>query len=118
MSSSEIAPGVIARAKDGDEEAFHMIFRRYGRPVLSFLNHLVQNHAVAEELAQPTLYAALRAVPGLRKGRGEAKEPPPVRAPLEADVRRLGRGCPAGSGARLPAGNPRPIARNAELERG
>jgi integrase len=36
---------------------------------------------VAEELAPPSLLDAVRAVPGLRKGRGEAKELPPVRPP-------------------------------------
>jgi RNA polymerase sigma-70 factor (ECF subfamily) len=66
MSASEIAPGVIARAKGGDEEAFHMIFRRYGRPVLSFLNNLVQNHSLAEELAQETFVRAYRNLPGLQ----------------------------------------------------
>jgi len=40
---------------------------------------------VAEELADPNLLAALKAVPGLRKGRGEAKELPPVRPPSDDD---------------------------------
>lgn len=44
---------------------------------------------VAEELADPNLYAALKAVPGLRKGRGEAKELPPVLPPSEADLERI-----------------------------
>jgi len=44
---------------------------------------------VAEELADPNLLAALKAVPGLRKGRGEAKELPPIRPPSEADLEKV-----------------------------
>jgi RNA polymerase sigma-70 factor, ECF subfamily len=66
MAFTEIAPGVIARAKHGDEDAFHLIFNRYGRPVLSFINNLVQNHELAEELAQETFVRAYRNLPGLQ----------------------------------------------------
>lgn len=57
---AEIAPTIIAQARHGDEDAFHAIFRRYGRPVLSFLYHHVQNRALAEELAQETFVRAYR----------------------------------------------------------
>lgn len=66
MAFSEIAPGVVARAKSGDEEAFHLIFNRYGRPVLSFINHHVQNRELAEELAQETFVRAYRNLGGLK----------------------------------------------------
>ncbi len=66
MSQAELVPGVIARAKSGDEEAFHMIFRRYGRPVLSFIYQHVNNHSLAEELAQETFVRAYRNLPGLQ----------------------------------------------------
>jgi RNA polymerase sigma-70 factor (ECF subfamily) len=66
MAFSEIAPGVITRAKNGDEDAFHLIFNRYGRPVLSFINNLVQNHELAEELAQETFVRAYRNLRGLQ----------------------------------------------------
>ena len=66
MAFSEIAPGVITRAKHGDEEAFHLIFNRYGRPVLSFINNLVQSHEQAEELAQETFVRAYRNLRGLQ----------------------------------------------------
>lgn len=66
MAFSEIAPGVITRAKNGDEEAFHLIFNRYGRPVLSFINNLVQSHEQAEELAQETFVRAYRNLRGLQ----------------------------------------------------
>ena len=66
MSFTEIAPGVIARARSGDQEAFHLIFNRYGRPVLSFINNLVQNRDLAEELAQETFVRAHKNLGGLR----------------------------------------------------
>jgi RNA polymerase sigma-70 factor, ECF subfamily len=57
---AEIAPNIIAQARSGDEDAFHVIFRRYGRPVLSFLYNLVNDRTLAEELAQETFVRAYR----------------------------------------------------------
>jgi integrase len=42
--------------------------------------------AVAEELLSPTVYAALQAVPGLKRGRSTARESEPVRPVPEAHV--------------------------------
>lgn len=64
---AELAPGVVARAARGDEDAFHLIFSRYGRPILSFINNLVQNRDLAEELAQETFVRAFRSLSGLRE---------------------------------------------------
>jgi RNA polymerase sigma-70 factor, ECF subfamily len=66
MAFAELASGVIARAKGGDEEAFHIIFNRYGRPVLSFINDIVHNRELAEELAQETFVRAYRSLSGLK----------------------------------------------------
>jgi RNA polymerase sigma-70 factor (ECF subfamily) len=66
MAFAEIASGVIARAKSGDEDAFHVIFNRYGRPVLSFINDLVRNRELAEELAQETFVRAYRNLGALK----------------------------------------------------
>lgn len=66
MAFAEIAPGVVARAKGGDEEAFHLIFNRYGRPVLSFINNHVRNRELSEELAQETFVRAYRNLGGLK----------------------------------------------------
>lgn len=66
MAFSEIAPGVVARAKCGDEDAFHLIFNRYGRPVLSFINNHIRNRELAEELAQETFLRAYRNLGGLK----------------------------------------------------
>lgn len=57
---TEIAPTIIAQARNGDEDAFHAIFRRYGRPVLSFLYNHVNDRDLAEELAQETFVRAYR----------------------------------------------------------
>jgi RNA polymerase sigma-70 factor (ECF subfamily) len=66
MAFAELAPSVIARARRGDEEAFHVIFNRYGRPILSFINDLVQNRDLAEELAQETFVRAYRNLGSLK----------------------------------------------------
>ncbi len=66
MPFVEIAPGVVARAKRGDEDAFHLIFNRYGRPVFSFIYNLVHNRELAEELAQETFVRAYRNLGGLK----------------------------------------------------
>lgn len=66
MGFAEIAPAVVARAKGGDEDAFHLIFNRYGRPVLSFIHHHVHNRELAEELAQETFVRAYRNLGGLK----------------------------------------------------
>jgi len=44
---------------------------------------------VAEELADPNLLGALKAVTGLRKGRGEAKELPAVRPPSDEELEKM-----------------------------
>ncbi|HEY7181824.1 MAG TPA: sigma-70 family RNA polymerase sigma factor [Blastocatellia bacterium] len=66
MAFAEISPGVVARAKCGDEDAFHLIFNRYGRPVLSFIHNFVRNRELAEELAQETFVRAHRNLGGLK----------------------------------------------------
>lgn len=60
MAFAELAPTIVERAKRGDEDAFHAIFRRYGRPILSFINELVRNRELADELAQETFVRAYR----------------------------------------------------------
>lgn len=66
MALTELAAGVVDRARRGDEEAFQLIFTRYGRPILRFIQNLVQNRALAEELAQETFVRAYRNLGGLR----------------------------------------------------
>jgi RNA polymerase sigma-70 factor, ECF subfamily len=66
MAFAELSPGVVARAKCGDEDAFHLIFNRYGRPVLSFIHNFVYDRELAEELAQETFVRAHRSLGGLK----------------------------------------------------
>jgi RNA polymerase sigma-70 factor (ECF subfamily) len=67
MNSSE---DLITRARAGEEEAFRLIFERYGRPVLRFIYDLVGQRDLAEELLQETF---VRAYQGLRNIRDDTK---------------------------------------------
>lgn len=57
---------VIERARQGDEDAFHLIFNRYGRPVLGFIHTLVQSRELAEELTQETFVRAYHNLSALK----------------------------------------------------
>ena len=57
---------LVERACRGDHDAFHRIFERYARPVLSFLYDLVGRRELAEDLAQETFVRAFRALHTLR----------------------------------------------------
>src|SRR5882672_994717 len=58
---------LIARACQGDPEAFRLIFERYSRPVISFIYDLVSNRELAEELTQETFVRAFRNLHTLRQ---------------------------------------------------
>ena len=57
---------LVARACQGDQEAFRLIFERYSRPVISFIYDLVSNRELAEELTQETFVRAYRSLRTLR----------------------------------------------------
>src|SRR5438874_12304296 len=57
---------LIVRAREGDEEAFRLIFERYSRPVISFIYDMVNDRALAEELTQETFVRAFRAIHTMR----------------------------------------------------
>src|SRR5215213_1322576 len=63
MNSAE---DLIARARSGDTEAFHLIFDRYSRPILSFIYDLTGEREAAEELMQETFVRAYRKLGTLR----------------------------------------------------
>jgi RNA polymerase sigma-70 factor, ECF subfamily len=63
MNSSQ---DLIVRARAGDHQAFRLIFERYGRPVLSFIQHLVGQRDLAEELTQETFVRAYKKLSELR----------------------------------------------------
>ncbi|MFN0119380.1 MAG: RNA polymerase sigma factor [Blastocatellia bacterium] len=67
MAHTELAPAIVSRAKDGDGEAFRLIFNRYGRPVLGFIYDQVHSRELAEELTQETFVRAWRNLGGLRE---------------------------------------------------
>jgi len=57
---------LLEQACRGDQDAFHLIFERYARPVLSFLYDLVGQRELAEDLAQETFVRAYRGLHTLR----------------------------------------------------
>jgi len=58
---------LVARASQGDQEAFRLIFERYSRPVISFIYDLVSDRSLAEELTQETFVRAFRSLHTLRQ---------------------------------------------------
>jgi RNA polymerase sigma-70 factor, ECF subfamily len=61
---------LVAHARQGDHEAFRLIFERYSRPVISFIYDMVGDRGLAEELTQETFVRAYR---NLRTMREETK---------------------------------------------
>jgi RNA polymerase sigma-70 factor (ECF subfamily) len=57
---------LVARVCQGDADAFRLIFERYSRPVISFIYDMVNDRALAEELAQETFVRAFRAIHTMR----------------------------------------------------
>src|SRR5580765_137585 len=57
---------LVARASEGDQEAFRLIFERYSRPVISFIYDMVNDRGLAEELTQETFVRAFRAIHTMR----------------------------------------------------
>ena len=63
---STASAAIIARARGGEEEAFRLIFERYGKPVISFIYDIVGQRELAEELAQETFVRAYKGIDRLR----------------------------------------------------
>ena len=59
---------LVARACQGDQEAFRLIFERYSRPIISFIYDLVGDRELAEDLTQETFVRAHRGLKALREG--------------------------------------------------
>ncbi|MFY9223986.1 MAG: sigma-70 family RNA polymerase sigma factor [Blastocatellia bacterium] len=57
-SYTDEASDFVTLSQQGDQEAFHLLFRRYSKPVLSFIYNLTGNKALAEELTQETFVRA------------------------------------------------------------
>ena len=57
---------VVALAKEGSEEAYRELIRRYERPVFSLIFRMVRNRELAEDLSQETFIKVLNAVQSYR----------------------------------------------------
>jgi RNA polymerase sigma-70 factor (ECF subfamily) len=60
------ASELVARTRSGDMEAFHLIFERYSRPVISFIHDMINDRELAEELMQETFVRAYKNLSTLR----------------------------------------------------
>ena len=60
------AVDLIARVRNGDDDAFRLIFERYARPIISFIYDLVGERDLAEELMQETFVRAYKNLNTLR----------------------------------------------------
>src|ERR1700716_2992733 len=58
---------LVARACQGDQEAFRLIFERYSRPLISLVYDQVGNSELAEELTQEPFVGAYRSLRTLRE---------------------------------------------------
>jgi len=47
---------LMSRYRDGEDEAFKILYQRYEKPVFSFIYRVVMNAADAEDLCQETFY--------------------------------------------------------------
>jgi len=57
---------IVALAKDGVDEAYRELIRRYERPVFSLVFRMVRNRELAEDLAQETFIKVLNAIQSYR----------------------------------------------------
>src|SRR5436305_12018890 len=51
---------LMRRVKEGDGESFGVLLHKHRSPVVHFLYRMIQNHAVAEELAQEVFLRVYR----------------------------------------------------------
>ena len=63
MNSAE---DLIARVRNGDDEAFRLIFERYARSIFRFIYGMVGQRSWAEELTQETFLGAHKSIRSLR----------------------------------------------------
>lgn len=61
MAATERDAELMLRVRQGDTESFALLLERNRRPVIHFLYRMVQNQAVAEDLAQETFLRVYKA---------------------------------------------------------
>jgi RNA polymerase sigma-70 factor (ECF subfamily) len=66
IETTEEMLDVVSRSQQGDKEAFHHLFRRYSKPVLSFIYNLVGEKSLSEELTQETFIRAYKNLKNLK----------------------------------------------------
>ncbi|MCO5226412.1 MAG: RNA polymerase sigma factor [Thermomicrobiales bacterium] len=54
---------LIERAREGDADAFGVLFEHYHAPILNYLNRMVGDRALAEDLTQDTFIKAYKSLP-------------------------------------------------------
>jgi RNA polymerase sigma-70 factor (ECF subfamily) len=65
-ASANNSADLIARVRAGEHDAFRVIFNRYAKPIASFINELVDDRDLAEELTQETFVRAYKNLGHLR----------------------------------------------------
>lgn len=67
LAAMEEGPDLIARVREGDNEAFHLIFQRFAKPILRFVFYMVNDRALAEDICQETFVRAYLNIRSLRE---------------------------------------------------
>jgi RNA polymerase sigma-70 factor, ECF subfamily len=68
--SGEVAPGVLARAKAGDRQAFTEVVRHYDHRLRALAYRLLGDRAAMDDVLQEAYVKAYKALPGFREDAG------------------------------------------------
>ncbi|MDB5804716.1 MAG: polymerase sigma factor [Betaproteobacteria bacterium] len=66
MSDKDIDQQLVARAQQGEKQAFELLVAKYQRKLLRLISRLVRDPAEAEDVAQDAFIKAYRALPQFR----------------------------------------------------
>ncbi|HEX4325883.1 MAG TPA: RNA polymerase sigma factor RpoE [Burkholderiales bacterium] len=66
MSDKDIDQQLVARAQQGEKQAFELLVSKYQRKLLRLISRLVRDPAEAEDVAQDAFIKAYRALPQFR----------------------------------------------------
>jgi RNA polymerase sigma-70 factor (ECF subfamily) len=66
LSDKDIDQQLVARAQQGDKQAFELLVAKYQRKLLRLISRLVRDPAEAEDVAQDAFIKAYRALPQFR----------------------------------------------------
>ena len=68
MALTQPDPGVLRKAKRGDERAFSLIVRAYEQPVYNYVLRLVGDRTLAEDLTQEVFLRVFQGLPRFSHG--------------------------------------------------